>query len=122
MPTEHILILLISERDKLNRAIEALGAPVKRRGRPAKNKTVTTPFGTGNVVSPPKRRAFTAAQRKQQGERMREFWAAKRKSGGTATKAAPAPTASVRKPMTAAQKKALSVKMKAAWARRKEQA
>jgi hypothetical protein len=25
MPTEHILTLLVSERDKLNRAIEALG-------------------------------------------------------------------------------------------------
>jgi hypothetical protein len=33
MPTEEILTLLISERDKLNRAIEALGEPVKRTGR-----------------------------------------------------------------------------------------
>ena len=37
MNTEHIVALLISERDKLNRAIEALGTPVKRRGRPPKN-------------------------------------------------------------------------------------
>jgi hypothetical protein len=28
MPTDHIVALLIAERDKLNRAIEALGAGV----------------------------------------------------------------------------------------------
>src|SRR6266850_2773822 len=32
MPTEHILSLLIAERDKLSRAIEALQGPAKRRG------------------------------------------------------------------------------------------
>jgi hypothetical protein len=32
MSTEQILALLIQERDKLNRAIEALGTPVKHRG------------------------------------------------------------------------------------------
>jgi hypothetical protein len=32
MPTEQILALLIQERDKLNRAIEALQGPTKRRG------------------------------------------------------------------------------------------
>src|ERR1700685_3277522 len=34
MPTEHIIALLITERDKLNRAIEALQAPATRLGRP----------------------------------------------------------------------------------------
>ena len=118
MATEHILSLLISERDKLNRAIEALGEPVKRRGRPA---TSTPPIAT-SVADPPKRRTFTAAQRKQQAARMKAFWAAKRKASGKTAKAAvatPAPLARKRKPMTAAQKKALSVKMKAAWAKRK---
>src|SRR2546428_6071990 len=37
MPIDHILPLLISERKKLNRAIEALHGPVKRRGRPPRN-------------------------------------------------------------------------------------
>jgi hypothetical protein len=37
MNTEHIVALLIAERDKLNRAIEALGTSVKRPGRPPKN-------------------------------------------------------------------------------------
>ena len=31
MATDHILALLIAERDKLNRAIDALQGPVKRR-------------------------------------------------------------------------------------------
>jgi hypothetical protein len=36
MPTEQILALMVAERDKLNRAIEALsgGTAPKRRGRP----------------------------------------------------------------------------------------
>lgn len=116
MPAEHILSLLISERDKLNRAIEALGEPVKRRGRPAKS-TPTAAVVTTTVPKPPKRRSFTPAQRKQQASRMKALWAAKRKA---TRKTANAATASAkRKPMTIAQKKALSVKMKAAWAKRK---
>jgi len=39
MPTEHILALLIAERDKLNRAIEALQGSPKRVGRPPKSDT-----------------------------------------------------------------------------------
>jgi hypothetical protein len=114
MPTEQILTLLISERDKLNRAIEALGEPVKRRNLPAK-RTSKTP-----VAKAPKRRTFSAAQRKQQAARMKAFWAAKRKAAGKTAKASVAPAPAKRKAMTAAQKKALSVKMKAAWAKRKD--
>ena len=121
MPTEHILSLLIAERDKLNSAIEALGEPVKRRGRPAKTGwTFTMPFETTTVAEPLKRRAFTPAQRKQQAARMKAFWAAKRKAAGKTAKVdLAAPASAKRKPMSAARKKALSVKMKAAWARRK---
>jgi len=126
MPTEHILSLLIAERDKLNRAIEALGEPVKRRGRPVKaGWTFTTPYSIQHIPDetskPPKRRTFSPAQRRKQAERMKAFWAAKRKATGKAGKAAaPAASARKRKPMTAAQKKALSVKMKAAWAKRRK--
>jgi hypothetical protein len=87
MPTEQILALLIAERDKLNRAIEALQGPTKRRGRPPANSwTFTTPLGSQVVSENPqpqakkKRRKFTAAQRKQQAERMKAFWAAKKKA------------------------------------------
>ncbi len=86
MPTEQILALLIAERDKLNRAIEALQGPAKRRGRPPGNsRTFTTPLGNQAVSEPQalpkkKRRKFTAAQRQQQAERMKAFWAAKKKA------------------------------------------
>jgi hypothetical protein len=77
MSTEHILALLIAERDKLNRAIEALGVPVKRRGRPPKNPlaaAVTAPVKTAS-----KRRGLSPAKRKAQSERMKAFWAQRRK-------------------------------------------
>jgi hypothetical protein len=78
MPTEHIITLLIAERDKLNRAIEALQGPAKRRGRPPKNPlTAVTP--TTPEPAKKKRRKFTAVQRKAAAERMRQRWAAKKK-------------------------------------------
>ena len=39
METSQIVALLVAERDRLNRAIEALQGPTKRRGRPPKNPT-----------------------------------------------------------------------------------
>jgi len=76
MPTEHIVALLIQERDKLNRAIEVLQG-AKRRGRPPKNSlAVTAPSENGRK----KTRTFSAAQRKRQAARMKAYWAAKKKS------------------------------------------
>jgi hypothetical protein len=54
MSTEQILALLFAERDKLNRAIEALGRAQAEAGRLP-------------PVWPPRRRTFTAAQRKSAG-------------------------------------------------------
>jgi len=82
MQTDQILGLLIQERDKLNRAIEALQGPTKRRGRPPKNSlTVSTPAAP-EAAPPPKkqRRKFSAAQREAAAERMRQRWAAKKKA------------------------------------------
>lgn len=75
MPTEHIISLLIAERDKLNRAIETLQGSSKRRGRPPKNES---PAAEAPAARGRKRRR-TAAQRKAQAERMKAYWAAKRK-------------------------------------------
>jgi hypothetical protein len=86
MPTEQILALLIAERDKLNRAIEALQGPIRRRGRPPKNSLASPAAPEPAQPAKKKRRKFTAAQRKQQAERMKAYWAAKKK--------APAKTAS----------------------------
>ena len=78
MPIDQILYLLIAERDKLNRAIEALQGSAKRRGRPPKNPLMVA---SPAVASAPtrKRRRQSAAQRKAQAERMKAYWAAKRK-------------------------------------------
>lgn len=77
MPTEHIIGILIAERDKLSRAIEALQGPTKRRGRPPKNPDVST----ASIALPAdhKRRGRTAAQRRAQSEKMKKYWASKRK-------------------------------------------
>jgi hypothetical protein len=77
MPTD-ILALLIEERDKVNRAIEALQG-AKRRSRPPKNALVATTVST--APKPDRRkRAHTIARRKLQAKRMRAYWAAKRKA------------------------------------------
>jgi len=89
--TEQILALLITERDRLNRAIEALQGPTKRRGRPPKNTVAESATATNPGPTPRKRRRFTAAQREAAAERMRQRWAAKKKAAAkipskTATK------------------------------------
>jgi hypothetical protein len=75
MPTEEIVALLVAERDRLNKAIEALQGPVKRRGRPPKN-----PVAIASAVPEKKRGSKrTAAQNKAHSERMKKYWAARRK-------------------------------------------
>jgi hypothetical protein len=77
MATEHILSLLIAERQKLSKAIEAL------RGASAPNGVTTHKAVVAPVAAPPakarKRKPLTAAQKKAHSERMSAFWAAKRK-------------------------------------------
>ncbi len=78
MLTDHIIALLVAERDKLNRAIEALGGTVgKRRGRPPKNPLLAALAPTTTPAK--KRKGRSAAARKAQSQRMKAFWAAKRK-------------------------------------------
>jgi hypothetical protein len=80
MPTDQIIALLIAERDKLNRAIEALGGIVgKRKGRPPKNPL--SPAAPPPAAPAKTRRGgMSAAARKAQSARMRAYWAAKRKN------------------------------------------
>jgi hypothetical protein len=82
MPTDHIVALLITERDKLNRAIEALQGPAKHRGRPPKNPLATAIVAPAAPTYPPKRPRRTAAQRKAQAERMKAYWAKRKKEKG----------------------------------------
>ena len=74
--TNDILPLLIAERDRLNRAIEALQGTVKRRGRPPKN-----PLAALAPTAPaPPRKGMSAAARKALSERMKKYWAKRRKA------------------------------------------
>ena len=81
MATDHIVALLIQERDRLNRAIEALHGPIKRRGRPPKRASFPSSISV-EAEAPPvkKKRTFTAAQRKEQAKRMKAYWVAKKKA------------------------------------------
>jgi hypothetical protein len=82
MATEHIVQLLIQERDRLNRAIEALQGTVKRRGRPPKHlAAVTTPVTESPISeAPKKRKGFSAATRRKMALAQKKRWAAKKAS------------------------------------------
>ena len=70
MPTDHILSLLIAERDKINKAIAALkdGGAVSS-GAPKKPAAMAT-------EAAPKKRKVSAAARKRMAEGQKKRWAA----------------------------------------------
>lgn len=83
MGSEQIVSFVIHERDKLDRAIKALQGP-KLKGpttescrRASGNKRCNEELRWGRNNG---QRTFTAAQRKQQAERMKRYWAEKRKA------------------------------------------
>ena len=84
MPTDHIIALLIAEREKLNRAIEALQGPIKRRSRPPRNPfaAAAAPVAPLPAATAKKRKGLSDAARKAQSQRMKAYWAAKRKKEG----------------------------------------
>jgi hypothetical protein len=78
MPIDHILTLLLAERQKLDAAIAALsgGTTAKRRGRPRKDPLADAPsWVTGQPDKPErKKRKFTAKQRAEQSARAKAMW------------------------------------------------
>jgi hypothetical protein len=85
MATEHIVALLVAERDRLTRAIDALQGPAKRRGRPPR-AAAAAPVAAVSSAPTAKakqsaggRRKRTAAEKKAASLRMKAYWAAKRK-------------------------------------------
>jgi hypothetical protein len=80
---QQIVALLISERDRITQALEALNATTKRRGRPPKNNSVSTVYASvpsaSGIEPARKRRGMTAAQKKAHGARMKAYWAKRRK-------------------------------------------
>ena len=73
MPTDHILALLIAERDKLNRAIEALQGSAKPRGRPPKHQAAAV---EASVAEPKKKRKVSAAARRKMAAAQKKRWSA----------------------------------------------
>jgi len=73
MQTEQIVALLIAERDRLSRAIEALQGPSKRRGRPPKPAATATAAPKAAARG---KRALSAAGRAAIAAAARKRWAA----------------------------------------------
>jgi hypothetical protein len=82
MGISEIVGMLIAERDRIERAIQALGAPAKRRGRPPRTAapTAVAVASPAPAKQPGKRKGLSPAQRKAHSERMKAFWAARRKA------------------------------------------
>ena len=72
MPTEQILTLLITERDRLSRAIEALQGRTKPLGRRVKNQVPAIESDT----TKPKKRHVSAAARRKMAAAQKKRWAA----------------------------------------------
>ena len=90
MPTDHIIQLLIAERDRINAAIAALGGgTAKKRGRPRKDASLANaPSWVTGKPEPPdkparKKRKFSAKQRAEQAARMKAYWKNKKKAEKT---------------------------------------
>jgi hypothetical protein len=95
MDTASIVGMLIAERDKLNRAIAALGgessggsAPAKRRGRPPKNPVAEVAAPIPAPAAPAKKkRAMSSEGRERQIAAMKQYWAAKKAAAKKSPKA-----------------------------------
>ncbi len=77
--TNDVLQMLIAERDKLNRAIEALQSE-PGRGKVGRRRAFAAPGASRTR----KRRGMSAEARRAQSERMKAYWAARRKQRGRA--------------------------------------
>jgi hypothetical protein len=138
MATDHILALLISERDKLTAAIEALKGttttektpgPGRKAAPPSVEQDSKPPATVGPTV--PAKRKLSAAGRRAIIAATKKRWAAvkaaKAAAAATASVAAAPKTVPARAPvkkggLTAAGRKALSIAMKKRWAAKKKAA
>jgi hypothetical protein len=86
MATEHIVALLIQERNKLDAAIAALGGGAKRRARPPKNSTPMAKSDSQRVrdakISASNKAQWTSAKREAQAERMKAYWKKRKAAKG----------------------------------------
>ena len=140
MATDHLLALLIKERDKLTAAIEALQGPTTTEKTPGPGRKAVLPSveqnskPEGNVaLRPAAKRKMSAAGRRAIIAGTNKRWAAinvakaalgARDPVTAAPKAAPAkvPVALRKGGLTTAGRKALSIAMKKGWAAKKKAA
>jgi hypothetical protein len=137
MSTDHILALLLRERNKIAKAIEALQGPTKRNGRlpgpvrkavpPSVEQDAAPPPHVGSTA--PAKRKMSAAGRRAIIAGTKKRWAAKAAAVApapiaAAPKAAPAkaPVPAKKGGLTEAGRKALSIAMRKRWAARKRAA
>jgi hypothetical protein len=80
MAIEQILSLLKAEHDRLSRAINALEGSAKRVGRAPRQLTSPKSDEAAPPAPAKKRKGRTAAQRKAQAERMKAYWAKRKKA------------------------------------------
>jgi hypothetical protein len=129
MSTDHILALLLRERNKIEKAIEALQGP-KPKGRPAGSGRKAVPPSVEQDSTPqvavgptaPAKRKMSAAGRRAIIAATKKRWAAIRAAkAAAAPKVAPAkaPVPVKKGGLTAAGRKALSIAMKKRWAKKK---
>jgi len=132
MATDHILALLISERDKLTGAIEALQGTTTKK-TPGPGRKVVTPSVEQDPTPPARvKRKMSAAGRRAIIAATKKRWAAIKAAKAAET---PAPVATARKVapkkaaapvkkggLTEAGRKALSIAMKKRWAVKKKAA
>jgi hypothetical protein len=138
MATDHILALLISERDKLTEAIEALQSPTTTEKTPGPGRKAVTPSVEQDSkpeepVGPtaPAKRKMSAAGRRAIIAGTKKRWAAIKaaKAAAVAPVAVTPKTGSAKAPvpvkkggLTEAGRKALSIAMKKRWAAKKKAA
>jgi hypothetical protein len=139
MATDHILALLIGERDKLTAAIEALQGPTTTEktsgpGRKAVPPSVEQNSKPPQMVGPtaPAKRKMSAAGRRAIIAATKKRWAAIKAAKAAAEAPAPVaatPAAPTKAPvpvkkriLTEAGRKALSIAMKKRWAAKKKAA
>jgi hypothetical protein len=135
MATDHILSLLISERDKLDAAIDALqGSKAPEKSAGSVRKAVQPPVEQNSKTQPaaaPAKRKLSAAGRQAIIAGTKKRWAAIK--AGKSVAEAPAPVAATPKAapakapvsvkkggLTDAGRKALSIAMKKRWEARKK--
>ena len=123
METEQIVSLLVAERDRISRAIEALQGPAPR-GRPRATPSTNTAPAPSASAPIPKKRRVSAAGRKAIAEAARRRWATIKasKAPEAANSAATKKSAPQSKPapkkrrITAAGRKAMADAAKRRWA------